>query len=55
MTARRKQKKSTGGMRGFILLIVLTVGVLYLYQNAEQISRPKGFRLSLTRRKRKQA
>lgn len=41
MTARRKQKKSTGGMRGFILLIVLTVGVLYLYQNAEQIFTPE--------------
>ena len=41
MTARRKQKKSTGGMKGFILLIVLTVGVLYLYQNAEQIFTPE--------------
>ena len=41
MTARRKQKKSTGGMRGFILLIVLTVGVLYLYQNTEQIFTPE--------------
>lgn len=41
MTARRKQKKSTGGLRGFILLIVLIAGTLYLYQNAEQVFTPE--------------